>query len=95
MIDWTIFNCPHCEERGIGLLDKLMASPVYPATCRLCRRCSITSATVVYFILGLAAAFLAIAPHLLDAMSYDRAAVAAALFVIGVKAIGPLSRYDL
>jgi hypothetical protein len=43
----------------------------------------------------MSAAFLAIAPQVLDAMSYDRAAITVALFVIAVKALGPLSRYDL
>lgn len=95
MIDLTICKCLHCDEHGIGLLDKILASPLYPATCRLCRKSSATSARVVYCVLGMSAAFLAIAPQVLDAMSYDRAAIAAALFVIAVKALGPLSRYDL
>jgi hypothetical protein len=49
----------------------------------------------VYCVLGTSAAFLAIAPQVLDAMSYDRAAITVALIVIAVKALGPLSRYDL
>lgn len=95
MIDLTICKCPHCDEHGIGLLDKILASPLYPATCRLCRKSSTTSARVVYCVLGMSAAFLAIAPQALDAVSYDRAAIAAALFVIAFKALGPLSRYGL
>ena len=95
MLDLTLCKCPHCDERGIGLFDKILASPPYPATCRICRKKSTTSARVVYGVLGIVAGFLAIAPHALEGVSYDRAAIAAAIFIIVVKAVGPLSRYDL
>jgi hypothetical protein len=89
MIDLTICRCPHCAEQGIGLLDKILATPPYPATCALCRRCSTTT------VLGISALFVAVAPQVFDPVTHERAAIAAALFVIAVKAIGPLSRYDL
>jgi len=95
MLDLAICKCPHCKKKGIGLLDKLLSSPVYPATCKLCDRKATTSAVVIYAILGISATFLAIAPAGLNETSYDTAATLAILTVISLKSIGPLAKYDL
>lgn len=94
MLDLVICRCPHCGKRGIGLLDKLLASTVYPAKCRLCKRNSTTRAVVIYGILGVSAVFLAIAPNLLSASAQDEAAILATILAITLKMIGPLTRYD-
>ncbi|MGH1463682.1 MAG: hypothetical protein ACRBB6_16780 [Neptuniibacter sp.] len=95
MLDLMICKCPHCHKSGIGLLDKLLASASYPAKCRACDRKSITSSTVIYGILGLSAAFLAVVPNSLSGQYYDIAAVMAFIGVVVLKVLGPLSKYDL
>jgi len=86
----SAFTCPHCGERGISLVSKLIASGAsywgWPMTCRICGQRSRLSGGAVnaQFVLFLAA--LATLPWLLggEARLIAGYLVAAAILALGL-----------
>jgi hypothetical protein len=87
-----MFTCPHCAERGVGFFDKLLSTPLFPASCKRCRGRSTKRGTIIWAQLLVAAAYLATAPYVLPSAQVTTGNVLAVLIILAVGQLAPMRR---
>lgn len=84
-------RCPHCRNRSISPLRKILSSRYRPVECPSCGGLSATR-VVAHYQFGLAVLYLAIFPNLLSEATLTIADIAVLALIFAIKLTAPMSR---